>query len=75
MKNLWKILCLLFVTLVLNSSLLVIGLSGQQTKSGGNAPARSSKSDISNQVEIIRTEHGVPHIRAANVRAAGYAFA
>src|SRR5262245_9103184 len=27
------------------------------------------------EVEIIRTEHGVPHIRAANLRAAGYAMA
>lgn len=27
------------------------------------------------QVEIIRTAHGVPHIRAANLRAAGYALA
>lgn len=26
-------------------------------------------------VEIIRTEHGVPHIRAANLRAGGYALA
>nr|ALS92232.1 penicillin amidase [uncultured bacterium] len=26
------------------------------------------------EVEIIRTEHGVPHIRAANLRAAGYAL-
>ena len=25
-------------------------------------------------VEIIRTEHGVPHVRAANLRAAGYAI-
>jgi acyl-homoserine-lactone acylase len=27
------------------------------------------------QVEIIRTEYGVPHIRAENLRAAGYALA
>ena len=27
------------------------------------------------QVEIIRTAHGVPHIRAENLRAAGYALA
>ncbi len=26
------------------------------------------------EVEIIRTEHGVPHVRAENVRAAGYAL-
>ena len=26
-------------------------------------------------VEVIRTAHGVPHIRAANLRAGGYALA
>src|ERR1051325_2146307 len=41
----------------------------------------SSKSDqapaveLWRQVEIIRTAHGVPHIRAENLRAAGYALA
>jgi acyl-homoserine-lactone acylase len=32
-------------------------------------------SDLWKQVEIIRTAHGVPHIRAENLRAAGYALA
>ncbi|HKP67963.1 MAG TPA: penicillin acylase family protein, partial [Pyrinomonadaceae bacterium] len=31
--------------------------------------------DLSRQAEIIRTAHGVPHIRAKNLRAAGYALA
>ncbi|HVT38818.1 MAG TPA: penicillin acylase family protein [Gemmatimonadaceae bacterium] len=31
--------------------------------------------DLWRQVEIIRTAHGVPHIRAENLRAAGYALA
>lgn len=31
--------------------------------------------NLSQQVEIVRTNHGVPHIRAANLRAAGYALA
>ncbi len=31
--------------------------------------------DLWRQVEIIRTAHGVPHIRAENMRAAGYALA
>jgi acyl-homoserine-lactone acylase len=35
------------------------------------SPAR----DLWQQVEIIRTAHGVPHIRAENLRAAGYALA
>ncbi len=31
--------------------------------------------DLSGQVEIIRTAYGVPHIRAASLRAAGYGLA
>src|SRR5262245_58442502 len=34
-----------------------------------------AQADLSRQVEIIRTAHGVPHIRAENFRAAGYALA
>ena len=34
----------------------------------GQAPA------LWEQVEILRTEHGVPHVRAENLRAAGYAL-
>ncbi len=43
--------------------------------------AQQSKTTISRspelwlQVEVIRTAHGVPHIRAKNLRAAGYALA
>ena len=41
-----------------------------------NASAQSKKStELWRQVEIIRTSHGVPHIRAQNLRAAGYALA
>ena len=40
------------------------------------ALARSQATpELWNQVEIIRTAHGVPHIRAENLRAAGYALA
>jgi acyl-homoserine-lactone acylase len=39
----------------------------------GNAQNRSP--ELWQQVEIIRTAHGVPHIRAENLRAAGYALA
>src|SRR5205814_8109106 len=38
------------------------------------AMAQSTRADLSRQVEIIRTAHGVPHIRAENLRAAGYAL-
>ncbi len=42
---------------------------GQETKTD-RVPGR----ELWRQVEIVRTEHGVPHIRAQNLRAAGYAL-
>jgi acyl-homoserine-lactone acylase len=42
------------------------------------APASTSAppaSELWRQVEIVRTAHGVPHVRAENLRAAGYALA
>ena len=39
----------------------------------GAAPLPSP--ELWRQVEVIRTAHGVPHIRAENLRAAGYALA
>ena len=38
-------------------------------------PSVWAQADLSRQVEIIRTAHGVPHIRAKNLRAAGFALA
>lgn len=35
----------------------------------------AATTELWRQVEIIRTAHGVPHIRAENLRAAGYALA
>jgi len=37
-------------------------------------PSGHTQTELWRQVEIIRTAHGVPHIRAENVRAAGYAL-
>jgi acyl-homoserine-lactone acylase len=37
--------------------------------------ANGKPEDLWRQVEVIRTAHGVPHIRAQNLRAAGYALA
>jgi acyl-homoserine-lactone acylase len=45
-------------------------LLGNASPAGAPSPAP----DLSRQVEIIRTAHGVPHIRAKNLRAAGYAL-
>src|SRR5687767_8553588 len=36
---------------------------------------KSPAPELWRQVEVIRTAHGVPHIRARNLRAAGYALA
>src|SRR5262245_13315406 len=46
-----------------------------QNSNGASRPEQSSAAELWRQVEIIRTEHGVPHIRAENLRAAGYALA
>jgi acyl-homoserine-lactone acylase len=39
------------------------------------APGSAPPAELWRQVEVIRTAHGVPHIRAENLRAAGYALA
>ena len=41
----------------------------------GAIPRSFESVELWRQVEIIRTAHGVPHIRAENLRAAGYALA
>jgi acyl-homoserine-lactone acylase len=50
------------LTLAVVFSLIATGAVAQ-------APSRN---DLSQQVEILRTAYGVPHIRAQNLRAAGY---
>ena len=48
-----------------------------QQNSPGPTTTKSDQAPVElwRQVEIIRTAHGVPHIRAENLRAAGYALA
>ena len=41
---------------------------------GSFAAASSQPSELWREVEILRTEHGVPHVRAENILAAGYAL-
>jgi acyl-homoserine-lactone acylase len=38
-------------------------------------PFTTAPAELWRDVEVIRTAHGVPHIRAANLRAGGYALA
>jgi len=56
-----------FSTLLCSFAFLhaVIGVSGQALPGDG----------LASRVEVIRTAYGVPHIRAKDVRAAGYALA
>ena len=42
---------------------------------GGQAPAAADETTLPTQVEIRRTAFGVPHIKAENLRAAGFALA
>jgi acyl-homoserine-lactone acylase len=42
---------------------------------GFSSTATTPQPELWREVEIIRTSHGVPHIRAQNLRAAGYALA
>src|SRR5262245_37347216 len=86
-----KLLTLGFLTILVWSGLVWSGLvwSAAQTArrqqqpardpDTNNTPARRSAqtpaAELWRQVEIIRTAHGVPHIRAENLRAAGYALA
>ena len=64
--------------LTLFSALLVLAAATDfHAHSGtGVRPMKAVRdSQLSRQVEIVRTAHGVPHIRAENLRAAGYALA
>lgn len=47
----------------------------QEMKPSANSIAQSSSRELWREVEIIRTAYGVPHIRAENLRSAGYALA
>lgn len=52
--------------------LLAVAVVGAASVAG---LARPSSPELWREVEIIRTAHGVPHVRAENLRAAGYALA
>jgi acyl-homoserine-lactone acylase len=57
----------------LATGLLALGLGASTDSTKAQSVPRAP--DLWRQVEIIRTAHGVPHIRAENLRAAGYALA
>lgn len=51
-----------------------VGVAGLILLRAFQATAQTPDAELWRQVEIIRTAHGVPHIRAENLRAAGYAL-
>lgn len=80
MKRILNAIWLLILTTAAFAFFLSATLFGQQTKAV--VPAASAKvggsrqgRELWRQVEVVRTAHGVPHIRAENLRAAGYALA
>src|SRR5947207_8604030 len=66
---------LLVVSFVLIAILSVISFSILVQENAAAASQAKPAPELWRQVEIIRTAHGVPHIRAENLRAAGYALA
>lgn len=73
MKKLLIVCMLLLAVTVASVPRIVIA----QAVPPGSSTAQTDQSaaQLWRQVEIIRTAHGVPHIRAENLRAAGYALA
>jgi acyl-homoserine-lactone acylase len=72
MKRVLTVSWLILLTTILSFlSLSVIA----QEKANSSTTSATPTSELWRQVEIIRTTHGVPHIRAENLRAAGYALA
>lgn len=53
----------------------VFSLAAPASGQKKGVPLKTSAAELWRQVEVIRTAHGVPHIRARNLRAAGYALA
>ncbi len=70
-KRLLTVAWLIFLTTIL--SLISLSVTAQEKASLSTTSALPTP-ELWRQVEIIRTAHGVPHIRAENLRAAGYAL-
>src|SRR5438874_8952076 len=71
-----------FLTIISLTCLMTIAwavartvLAQEKPAEGTNLSTTGAAPELWRQVEIIRTAHGVPHIRAENLRAAGYALA
>jgi len=75
MKKLLIVASLILVAIAWLSSQSVSGQEKPSTSNSITATLVQTSPELWRQVEIIRTAHGVPHIRAENLRAAGYALA
>src|SRR5262245_21563529 len=63
------------ILVLLATSVVPVQFVNQTVLAKETTTAQSLTPELWRQVEIIRTSHGVPHIRAENLRAAGYALA
>lgn len=79
MKKIPAGLWAMFVALIAVSHFSSAASFGQATETAGVSAAprngETTATKLWRQVEVVRTGHGVPHIRAENLRAAGYALA
>jgi len=78
MKKVLTLGCLIAIVFVSFSFRNVRGQEQlPETPNSDSSPTTNQlpAAELWRQVEIIRTAHGVPHIRAENLRAAGYALA
>jgi acyl-homoserine-lactone acylase len=73
MKRLLTVASLTFLVAI--AWLISQSVIAQETPVVSAHPPTADAGELWRQVEIIRTAHGVPHIRAENLRAAGYALA
>ena len=66
---------LIFKPVLLITLLLLVSPAGATLARAQAKNAKLVDAELWRQVEVIRTANGVPHIRAENLRAAGYALA
>src|SRR6185369_17539729 len=74
-KPVKTLLTVVWLTLLITILSLISPSVIAQEKLNTATTSAAPTSELWRQVEIIRTAHGVPHIRAENLRAAGYALA
>ena len=69
------VICVRKIGFVFSLFLAAAVFFGPATENSRAQTPEPKPEELSQQVEIIRTAYGVPHIRAENMKAAGYALA